>query len=298
MWTAFASTAVTSSMFLTALGPNLLALGIVRKTTGIDVTWSQWVIGFLPVGLLLIAPLPLLVYLIYPRKFETSTEVSAWAKEELARMGRPSAHEAIIGLLIIAAFSLWLFAAESINPTTVIFAVIALLIVTRILDWDDVIGNRAAWDTLIYFATLLSLAEGLEKLGIVAWAAEGVPDDRRLRTNRGDHRSGVVLLPVHYMFASLTAHTIAVLPALLAAGTALPGMPVKVLSLLLVYSIGLMGVITPYATGPAPVYFGSGFIPRKDFWVLGFVFGLIYLTSYWASASPTCSRERTDGRAT
>ena len=84
---------------------------------------------------------------------------------------------------------------------------------------------------------------------------------------------------VHYMFASLTAHTMAVLPALLSAGAVIPGMPVQVLALLLVYSIGLMGVITPYATGPAPVYFGSGFIPRKDFWALGFVFGLIYLTT-------------------
>jgi di/tricarboxylate transporter len=48
---------------------------------------------------------------------------------------------------------------------------------------------------------------------------------------------------------------------------------------LLAYAIGLMGVITPYATGPAPVYFGSGFIPRRDFWILGFVFGLIYLAT-------------------
>ena len=72
MWTAFASTAVTSSMFLTALGPNLLALGIVRKTTGIDLTWSQWTTGFLPIGLLLILPLPLLVYLIYPPEIRAS----------------------------------------------------------------------------------------------------------------------------------------------------------------------------------------------------------------------------------
>jgi L-tartrate/succinate antiporter len=88
-----------------------------------------------------------------------------------------------------------------------------------------------------------------------------------------------VLVPffslIHYMFASLTAHTMAVLPALLTAGSAFPGMPVRVLALLLTHSIGL---ITPYATGPAPVYFGNGFIPRRDFWGLGFVFGLIYLT--------------------
>jgi di/tricarboxylate transporter len=71
----------------------------------------------------------------------------------------------------------------------------------------------------------------------------------------------------------------AVLPAVLAAGAAVPGMPVRTFALLLAYSIGLMGVLTPYATGPAPVYFGSGFIPRRDFWVLGLVFGLIFLAT-------------------
>jgi L-tartrate/succinate antiporter len=291
MWTAFASTAVTSSMFLTALGPNLLALGIVRKTTGIDLTWSQWAAGFLPVGLMLILPLPLLVYWIYPPEIRKSQEASAWAKEELAKLGPPSRKEAVMGLLILVAFALWLFAGEWINPTTVILAVVALLIVTRVLDWDDVIGNRAAWDTLIYFATLMALAEGLERVGIVAWAANGVSS---LIVGATPLLAIIVLVSffflVHYMFASLTAHTMAVLPALLAAGAAFPGMPVRVLALLLVYSIGLMGVITPYATGPAPVYFGSGFIPRKDFWVLGLIFGLIYLTALLGVGIPYLMR--------
>lgn len=38
-----------------------------------------------------------------------------------------------------------------------------------------------------------------------------------------------------------------------------------------------MGVISPYATGSAPIYYGSGYITRKEFWVLGAVFGAVYL---------------------
>jgi L-tartrate/succinate antiporter len=38
-----------------------------------------------------------------------------------------------------------------------------------------------------------------------------------------------------------------------------------------------MGILTPYATGPSPVYFGCGYISRRDFWVLGLVFGVIFL---------------------
>ena len=60
---------------------------------------------------------------------------------------------------------------------------------------------------------------------------------------------------------------------------AVPGMPVRTLALLLVFSLGIMGVLTPYATGPAPVYYGCGFITRRDFWRLGLIFGLIFLAA-------------------
>ena len=80
---------------------------------------------------------------------------------------------------------------------------------------------------------------------------------------------------VHYMFASITAHATAVLPVVLAIGVAVPAMPLRPFVMLLCYSLGIMGVITPYATGPAPVYFASGFIARRDFWRLGLIFGLL-----------------------
>ena len=41
MWTAMATTCVTSSMFLTALAPNLLALEILQKTAKISITLDR-----------------------------------------------------------------------------------------------------------------------------------------------------------------------------------------------------------------------------------------------------------------
>jgi len=38
-----------------------------------------------------------------------------------------------------------------------------------------------------------------------------------------------------------------------------------------------MGVISPYATGPAPIWYGSGYLSTKDFWRLGGITGAIYL---------------------
>jgi len=48
-------------------------------------------------------------------------------------------------------------------------------------------------------------------------------------------------------------------------------------ALLLGYSLGLMGIISPYATGPSPIYYGCGYISRTDFWRLGLIFGVIFL---------------------
>ena len=106
---------------------------------------------------------------------------------------------------------------------------------------------------------------------------------------------GVVLLTVlliaiffliHYLFASTTAHTTAVLPPFLAVVAAVPGMPVKAVVLALVFSIGLQGVLTPYATGPAPVWFSTGYITSRDFWKLGAVMGALYLAALLAIELP------------
>jgi len=54
MWVAIASTCVTSSMFLTGLAPNLLAIELVKKTVAVEFGWTQWFVAFAPVGVVLL----------------------------------------------------------------------------------------------------------------------------------------------------------------------------------------------------------------------------------------------------
>jgi L-tartrate/succinate antiporter len=51
----------------------------------------------------------------------------------------------------------------------------------------------------------------------------------------------------------------------------------ETLALGLAMTTGLMGVITPYATGPGMAYYESGYLPSLDFWRLGTVFGFVFL---------------------
>jgi hypothetical protein len=50
--------------------------------------------------------------------------------------------------------------------------------------------------------------------------------------------------------------------------------------------IGIMGIITPYGTGPSPVYYGSGYLPAVDYWRLGAIFRLIFLAVFMVTSAP------------
>ncbi len=298
MWTGFATTAVSSSLFLTALAPNAAALSIARKTVGLEVSWSQWFIGFAPLGLLLVLLVPLLSYLVCRPEIKESPEITAWAAGELREMGPPSRNEWVMLALVLLAMFLWItgsnpnitlpwLGSNYINPTMVVLVVISLLLVTGVVEFKEIIAEKAAWEVFFYFTSLLTLASGLNDIGFIKWVAT---EFARPLASVSPLLATVLLATlffwIHYFFSSITSHTAAVLPVVLAVGTGISGVPVPVLTMLCLYSLGLMGVISPYATGPAPMYFGSGYIGKADFWKFGLIFGVLYFAGLIAIVLP------------
>jgi L-tartrate/succinate antiporter len=278
MWTAFAISGITSSMFLTANAANLFAVSLLKDTAGLTVGWGEWAVGFLPVGLVLFVAVPAVAYVVYPPDVKMSAEIPAWAARELARMGVMSRGEVTMAAIVGLTLALWIFAASWLSPTTTALASFSLMLLSRVLSWRDVVTHAEAWRVFVWFATLVTLSEGLARTGFLAWFAA--------QAARGLPRASVAVMlglfvaiffVAHYMFASLTAHATALLPVFLVAGMAIPDLPARPLALLLCYAIGLMGVLTPYATGPAPIFFGSGYISRGAFWTLGAAFGAFFL---------------------
>jgi L-tartrate/succinate antiporter len=280
MWTAFATTCVTSSMFLTALAPNLLAVSLMKQIADVEVTWTQWMLGFLPVGLLLFVAQPVLIHRLCRPAATATADVPEWARRERVAMGSVSCREASLGVLAILALSLWIFGGQWVNPTTVALLSLCLMIVTGVVSWDDILEYRRGWNNLVWFATLITLADGLARVGFLRWFAAWVAS-----SVGGAAVSVKVVLIIgvffiaHYMFASLTAHATALLPVFLAAVVAIPDLPIRVVALGLSYTLGLMGIISPYATGSAPLYYGSGYIGHRDFWMFGAMFGGLYLVT-------------------
>jgi L-tartrate/succinate antiporter len=177
----------------------------VRKTVGVEITWIEWFVSFAPVGMLLLLALPWLVYLLYPPTIKQGTQVATWAADQLHRMGAITRREAALGALVLLALLLWIFGGNQLNPTTTALAVVGLMLLTRIVSWDDVLTNKHAWATLVWFATLIPLADGLNRTGFVSWFATSVGGNI---TGVAPTLGMIVLVSAyflsHYFFASVS----------------------------------------------------------------------------------------------
>jgi L-tartrate/succinate antiporter len=90
----------------------------------------------------------------------------------------------------------------------------------------------------------------------------------------------------HYFFSSLTAHTTAMMPIMLGVGLGISGLPPERLAVGLALTTGIMGVISPYATGAALPYYNSGYITSAEFWRNGTIYGFIFLAALLAIGLP------------
>jgi L-tartrate/succinate antiporter len=278
IWVAFATQCVSSSIFLTACAPNVLAIELAGKIANIYINWTSWFLTFLPVGVLLFLAVPLLSYIIYPPELKYGEEIAKWAGAQLKEMGSITLREKKMAGLAMLALVGWVGASKWIDPTLTALVVCGLMMLMGVVTWNDIAGSKMAWTNLVWLATLITMAGGLARVGFLKWFAN-ISAGVLSKVPATAMMIGViaVFFLVHYFFASLTAHTAALMPVFLAAMMTLPGLPLKPVTMVICYCIGLMGVISPYATGPAPMYYGTGYVSTKDFWRLGFIFGMIFL---------------------
>ena len=279
-WVAIATTCVTSSMFLTALAPNLLAVDLIAKSSGHVITWAEWASVMLPLMIPLFLLTPWLTYVIYPPTQKKSPEAPAWATEELKTLGAITFKEYLMAGLAIVALILWIFNKEfGVDSTTVAIAVVSIMVLADIITWDDLISNKAAFNVLIWFASLVAMASGLQKVGVLAWIGTNTQAMLSGMTPTALIISLLVLFFIlHYLFASVTAHVTALIPIFMAiAINLLTPEQVVPFTIILAGSLGVMGIITPYATGPSPIWYGAGYISQGKWWALGAIFGAIYL---------------------
>ncbi|WP_126944222.1 DASS family sodium-coupled anion symporter [Xanthomonas sp. BRIP62418] len=281
---------ITSAMFLTATAPNPLVVDYVAKATNqqLHLSWTTWTLCMLLPGLACLIIMPLAIYLLSPPELKATPNAVDFAKTELKAMGPLTAKEKVMigtfGLLLV----LWanvpamiLGPSWTLDPTVVAFVGLFTLIITGTLDWDDVLSEKSAWDTLVWFGALVMMAEQLNKLGVVGWFTEAMKGAIIASGMGWKAIAGVLVLAFvfsHYLFASTTAHISAMLLAFLGVGALLiPPDYVIPFMLMMTASSAIMMTLTHYATGTSPIIFGSGYVSLGAWWRIGLIMCLLEL---------------------
>ncbi|AWH88964.1 DASS family sodium-coupled anion symporter [Limnobaculum parvum] len=279
---------ITSAMFITATAPNPLIVALIIKGTdpSIEFTWGMWAIAALIPAIVSLIVVPLVIYWLYPPEIKSTPDAPLFAKAKLRELGAVSLSEkitlAVFGLLLV----MWagipaFFLGEgwAVNPTTVAFIGLSILLMTGVLSWEDLLKNKGAWDTVVWFSALVMMATFLGKLGLIDWLSQtvgGAIDNLGIGWIGGTILLTLVYVYSHYFFASTTAHITAMFAAFFAAGLAL-GAPPALLGLILAFASSLMMSLTHYGTGTAPIIFGSGYVTLTEWWKTGFILSVVNL---------------------
>jgi DASS family divalent anion:Na+ symporter len=285
---------ITSGMFITATAPNPLVVDLVNKATGseIQLSWTTWAVAMFIPGMLCLLLMPLVIYLIYPPDVKVTPDAKKFAKDNLTEMGQVSLQEKIMLGVFALMLILWanipalIFGEQlSVDATTTAFIGLTTLILTGVLTWDDVLKEKSAWDTIIWFGALIMMASYLNKLGLIRWFSDNI--ESMIGMIGVGWVGAVVILTlvylyIHYFFASTTAHITALFAAFYAVGLSL-GAPPMLYALILAAAGNIMMTLTHYATGTAPVIFNSGYVTLGEWWSIGAIMSVVNLV-VWIGA--------------
>lgn len=280
VWVAFASSCVTSSLFLTAFIPNLIALDMLRLADLPVPDWRTWFMAVAPGGILLLLVTPLLAYWFYPPDLKRVEVLPIW--ENIPRSPARSARQTGLFILTVLALIAWV-AGEPLgfSSTAVALLLICLLVVFGIVEWEDVLGNSRAWNMALWTGAMLTLTAGLDNVGFLDWALSGsISFMTGFTPNMFLIGLIIMFFLSRYLMAGSGGYAAMLLPLFLALGARVAGGPAidaEHMGLILSVSIGFSSILTPYAAGQGMVWFSTGYIKHGEFWFLSMLFGAVFL---------------------
>lgn len=274
---AYQGTAVSSALFLTAMAGNPLVASIAQAH-GVTIGWMDWALAAIVPGIVSLALMPYLIYRLNPPFIRTTPHAKEMAEKKLLDMGPMSFQEKIMGGTFCLLILLWVSGhLIGIGATSAAMIGVSILLLTGILKWKDILQEYNAWDTLIWFATLVTLACQLNQSGFSTWFGETVGSNvEGMHWGWGFLLLALIYYYSHYFFASAVAHIGSMFAPLLLVAFAI-GTPPKLAVYLLAFFSSLFTGLTHYGSGAAPILFGTGYTTVSQWWKTGALCSFLYI---------------------
>jgi anion transporter len=279
----------------TAAAQNLVAIGFIEESLGVQVTWGQWFLWAAPWSILM----SIALYFIMRMSIKPETDRLAGGrdtiKQQLAELGRIKREEIV--LIVVSVLLLLFWATEGIlqpiDSATITVLAIGVLLIPRVgvfNSWKD-LEQKVDWGTLLVFAIGISLGSLLLKTGAAQWlsnslfGALGIENFPLLATIALVTAFTIV---IHLGFASATSLASALIPIYIALAATLP-VPDQGLGFIIIQQFVIsFGFLLPVSAPQNMLAYGTGTFTTKQFLkvgipltLVGYVLVLIFSATYW-----------------
>lgn len=283
MIAVYQAVCITSGMWMTGQVSNFLARDMALQA-GYELTPFSWIRASIVPGLLSLIVVPWIALKLNPPELQRTPEASKFAAGELKAMGPLRRPEWILLAVFATIVYFWIRSRDlGIDVAVPALLGVMVLMITGVLEWDDIRGEKGGWGVFIWYGGLLRLAQGLNDAGVTKVFAANVA------SSLGGYGwptlfalTILIYFYAHYAFASITAHMVSMFPAFLAV-LLMAGAPIGLTVYTFIFIGNISACLTHYGTTPAPIYYAQGYVPLKTWWKIGAVAGVANLI-IWTTA--------------
>lgn len=276
--------------------PNVVLVGFMQQFYDYSLDFNRWLLVGLPVGgSMLVVMYLLLVKGFYPNRLGNIAGSDQVIRQQLAELGPISKAEVRVSLIVIFTALCWilrgplnsLLQTNLLNDTIIAMVGGLLMFVVpakktggeNLLDWPSM--QRLPWGILLLFGGGMSLAKGMEAVGIIQVIGSYVSENLTL---------SVVFLVLALVFVTLfltevmsnVALVTIFIPVVMGIAD---GLGQSVLMFVIpVTMASSFAFMLPISTPPNAILFSSGFIPIKEMMKVGVWLNLISIFILWLAA--------------
>ncbi|GKX55083.1 membrane protein [Leminorella grimontii] len=279
----------TSSLFLTGMATNSITVSLANEIMGVNLEWMVWFkAAIVPAGIILLAA-PLIMYKLYAPELKKIDNVAEIANQGLSALGPVKREEKLLMLFFVLGVLGWMTGSlTGIAFIPVGLAFLGCLLLFKVLSWNDVVSEKSAWQTFVWYGAFYGAAVALSKGGFYVYLVELIKNYLDLSQLSELSALGVLVfisLAVRYFFVSNSAFVVSFYPVLFTLGMTTQAHPMYV-ALSLAFSAGYGALLTHYGNGAGVFTFSSGYVPQKTFWLLGTIMVLINVLVYFLIGIP------------
>lgn len=239
-----------------------LALGMLQRSYGVGIGFSQWMLAALPVVILGVLVTPFILRLSFPREEVAFAAAREVLEHEVSRLGRLTRdHWVTLGIISLTILAWILFGGRQIDLAVIALLGAVALFASGVLRWENV-DRHIHWNIVLMYGGAIALGVLIDRSGAAKWLLDATLGDVHISPLVAVVGAGVVTLLLSEVMSNAAA-VAAVLPLAFTLADRVGADPI---AMCLATSFGAgLDFMFPISTAPNTIVFASGYLRTRDF---------------------------------